>query len=158
MKTSILLLTLFSAFLWGISPLITKHLLCKYERYTIMVLCSVIYLSCLLLGMPYYNKSFLKDLTKLSTNDILLLLFEGIFVLFLANVIYYYVLKDNNSSIVVAIESCGPFFTLLFACFLLNEKITVNGIVGIVLIVLGIICISYNDININLFETFLNRE
>jgi drug/metabolite transporter (DMT)-like permease len=100
----------------------------------------------------------MKDLYRLTTKDILLLLFEGVFILFVANVIYYYVLKDNESSIVIALESSTPFFTLIFAYLLLNEKINFNGIIGIILIILGVICISYNNMKINIFETFSLRD
>jgi drug/metabolite transporter (DMT)-like permease len=157
MDKSILALTLFGSFLWGISPIVTKLLIAKYNHYTIMLLCAFIYFICLLMGLPYYNKQLMKDIGRLTNKDIGLFLFEGIFVLFLANVVYYYVIKDNDSFIVTALQSCGPLFTLIFAYYLLHEKVNLFGFIGVLLIVLGVICISYNDTEITLFETFLNR-
>ena len=154
MDTISFLLTLFSAFLWGVSPIITKGLIAKYHRYTIMVLFSATYFLCLLLGMYYYDKVFMKDLAKLSLNDILLILVQGVVILFFGNVIYYYVLKDNDCSIITALQSCSPFFTLILAYWLLNEKIHLTGLIGIALIVMGVIFISYNDSKISIIDNF----
>jgi len=158
METSAFLLTLFSAFLWGVSPIITKRLIMKYDRYTIMILFSFTYILCLLLAMPYYGKDFMKDIVKINNSDVLIILFQGIFVLFFGNIIYYYVLKDNNTSLITALESCTPFFTLILAYFLLNEKVNISGVIGIVFIVVGVFFISYNDTKLNVFETFLSKD
>jgi len=68
------------------------------------------------------------------------------------------VLKDNHSHIISALDSSAPFFTLLIAYFLLNEKVNVFGILGTILIVLGVVCISYNDADINMSEMFIVRK
>jgi drug/metabolite transporter (DMT)-like permease len=158
METTAFLLTLFSSFLWGISPIITKRLIMKYDRYTIMILFSFTYVFCLLLTIPYYGKGLIKDMVKFDNSDVLIILFQGIFVLFFGNIIYYYVLKDNNTSLITALESCAPFFTLILSYFLLNEKINISGVIGIVFIVVGVFFISYNDTKLNVFETFLSKD
>jgi drug/metabolite transporter (DMT)-like permease len=158
METVHLLLTLFSAFLWGVSPIITKTLIIKYDRYTIMILFSFTYILCLLMAMPYYGKDFMKDLAKITKTDVLIILFQGVFILFFGNIIYYYVLKDNNTSLITALEGCSPFFTLILAYWILNEKIHLNGLIGIAFIVLGIIFISYNDTKFSLIETFSSHD
>ena len=158
MKLVDILITLVGAVLWGISPVLSKHLLARFSRYTIMIIVSSIYLLCLLLCLPFFNGHLKKDISNLTNIDILLLLFHGVFILFLGNVTYYYALKDNSSSLVNAIESSSPLITLILAYFILNEKIKPIGVVGIALIVLGILCISYNDKNINISEVFSNKK
>jgi len=158
MDTLPFFLVLFSAFLWGISPIITKRLIMKYERYTIMILFSSTYIFCLLMAMPFFGKELFKDLRQFNSSDIAMVLFQGVCVLFFGNVIYYYVLKNNNTSLVTALESCAPFFTLLFGYLILNEKINFNGGIGIALIVLGVIFISYNDNKFSFVETFTSRD
>jgi len=130
----------------------------KYDRYTIMILFSFTYVFCLLLTIPYYGKGLIKDMVKFDNSDVLIILFQGIFVLFFGNIIYYYVLKDNNTSLITALESCAPFFTLILSYFLLNEKINISGVIGIVFIVVGVFFISYNDTKLNVFETFLSKD
>jgi len=158
MNTIPLLLTLVSAFLWGISPIVAKSLLQKFHHYTIMMVFPVIYVACLLVIFPFYGKEFLKDMEKVNQKDVIMMLFQGVGVLFFGNIIYYYVLKDNNSSIVTALEGCAPLFTLVFAYYLLNEKISFIGLIGILLIILGVICVSQNDKKTTIFEYFYVRD
>ena len=158
MKTTDLLLTIFGAFLWGISPVIHKFLLGTYNQVTIMILISIIYTVCLLLCLPFYSNMVYKDILKLNVRDSILFLIAGVFTLFLGNAIYYYVLKDNHSHVISAVDSCAPFFTLIFAFLLLKEKINIFGILGTILIVLGVICISYNDTDMNISEMFIVRR
>jgi drug/metabolite transporter (DMT)-like permease len=158
MRIITVFLALLIATLWGISPVITKYLLKNYKRYTLMILFSAIYFLSLILCLPFYNKQFFNDLEKFTRKDMLIVLFQGTFILFFANVIYYYILKDNNTSMVIALESISPLITLILAYYLLNEKINVNGIIGIILIILGVICICYNDVEINMYDTMTNRD
>jgi drug/metabolite transporter (DMT)-like permease len=157
MNKTDLLLTIFGAFLWGISPVVHKYLLGNYNPITIMILISIIYLLCLLLCLPLFYKTVHKDLVKLTISDSLLFLFSGVVILFLGNAIYYYVLKENHSYIVSAIDSCAPLFTLLLAFFLLHEKINIFGILGTVFIVIGVIFISFNDADVNVTDVFMIR-
>jgi len=158
MKFVDIFITLIGAFLFGVAPVLSKYLLQKYTRYTIMLLISGIYFSCLLLGLPFYNGHLSVDLNHLTMADSLLFLFHGIFILFIGNITYYYVLKGNSSSLVNALESSSPLITLILAYYLINEEVKPIGILGIVLIVLGVICISQNDKKINISEVFSNRE
>jgi drug/metabolite transporter (DMT)-like permease len=157
MKRFDLFIALIGAFLWGVSPIIGKRLLQNNSRYTIMFLISFIYFMCLLISLPFFQHEFLKDLEKMAVDDVFLLLFQGLFVVFISNVTFYYVLKHNDAAIVNAIESICPLITLLLGYWLLNEKIGHMGTIGIILIVLGVFCISYNDKNISVVEMLTER-
>jgi len=158
MRIEDLLLTIFGAFLWGVAPVVHKFLLGNYNQITIMIMISLIYFLCLLCCLPFFYKTVHKDLSKITVSDSVLFLFAGVVVLFLGNVIYYYVLKDNDSHIISALNSCAPFFTLILAFILLREKINIFGLLGTIFIVIGVIFISFNDHDINVTELFMLRR
>jgi len=158
MKRFDLCVAILGSILFGIAPIIGKKLLQNHTRYTIMFLISAIYFTCLLIGLPFFQHHLMKDLENMTVDDALLLLFQGVIILFVGNLTYYYVLRDNSSAIVNAIDSASPLITLLLAYWLLNEKIGPMGAVGIVLIVLGVLCISYNDKNIRPAEAYTSRD
>jgi transporter family protein len=156
MDSSSLFISLLIAFLWGLSPIIHKSLLNKFNPLSLMLFFSVGYFLCLLLLLPFHYKTIKGDVLNLTTNDIKLLLISATITGFLANFLFYYVLKSNNSSIVAALGSTSPLFTLLIAYFLMTEKVNSYGILGIIFIVVGVICISVNDKKVN--EFFINRQ
>jgi len=73
---------------------------------------------------------------------------------FFANLIYYYVISKHESYIVEALISCSPLFTLVLAYLFLKEEINWVGIAGVLLITLGVICVSLNE-RAQLFEGYL---
>jgi drug/metabolite transporter (DMT)-like permease len=89
--------------------------------------------------------------------DILLISTYTFFTIFIAKLLFLEVLKYNNSHEVAAIEGIYPFFTLILAYMLLKEKITAFGILGVIFVVLGVICISMNDTNYKLEEFIFIR-
>jgi len=91
-----------------------------------------------------------KDVKKLNGRDILILCTVALIAGFLANLLYYYVLKSHESSIVSALVFSSPIFTLIIAHFVMKEQLYGFGILGIILISLGVVCIAYNDGNYKL--------
>jgi transporter family protein len=156
MDSSSLFISLLIALLWGLSPILHKSLLKKIHPLSLMLFLSLGYFLCLLLLLPFQYKRIKSDVLNLTTNDIKLILISATITSFLANFLFYYVLKSNNSSIVAALGSTSPLFTLLIAYFLMTEKVNSYGILGIIFIVMGVICISVNDRNLN--EFFINRQ
>jgi drug/metabolite transporter (DMT)-like permease len=140
-----LFLILFGAFLWGIAPITHKFLLVRLNQYTIMVLTSIVYLFCLFLTIPFFYKDIKHDLEIINSNDILLILFESVVLVFIGNFIYYYVLKHVDANIVSALYASTPFFTLILAYAFLHEKINLYGVLGILFIVFGVVLITLND-------------
>lgn len=64
---------------------------------------------------------------------------------FVANLIYLFVLKKHQSYLVSALIYAAPAFTLLLAYFLLKEDISVIGFIGVIMVIIGTICIALND-------------
>lgn len=90
-------------------------------------------------------KEVTTDINKLTPRDILLIVGISVFAIFMANIIYYYILKDHESSIISALIYSSPVFTLILASLFLEEKVDSYGISGIIAVIIGIILISQNN-------------
>ena len=157
MKTIYLLMSLFTSFLWGISPVIQKHLLDKFDKRSIMLFYSSANVIFVIVLLSFYNNKLYSDIKSVNSYDIFLISTYTFFTIFLANLLFLEVLKYNNAHEAAAIEGIYPFFTLLLAYLFLKEKITVFGILGVILVVLGVVCISFNDTNFKLEEFIVIR-
>ena len=140
-------IALLVSFLWGIAPVIHKHLMNRSSFVTIMVLSNFVYVFCICI-FAYYNRAIIiKEFPKLNMYDFILITFTAMFTAFFANLLYFYVLKDHESSLISALIYSSPIFTLLIAYFFLRESIDIYGLSGIIFIVIGVIFISMNDSN-----------
>lgn len=157
MKTIYLLMSLFTSFLWGLSPVIQKHLLEKFDKRSLMLFYASANILFIVLMLSFFNNKLYSDIKSLNTYDIFLISAYTFFTIFMANLIFLEVLKYNNSHEVAAIEGIYPFFTLVLAYMFLKEKITAFGILGVIFVVLGVICISFNDSNFKLEEFVVFR-
>ena len=157
MKFIYIILSIFTSFLWGASPVIQKQLLKKFDKKTLMLFYSSANILFVTLMMSFYNNHLYSDIKSLNIYDIFLVFAYTFFTIFMANLIFLEVLKYNNAHEVAAIEGIYPFFTLLLAYLFLKEKITVFGILGVILVVLGVVCISFNDTNFKLEEFIVIR-
>lgn len=157
MKTIYLLMSLFTSFIWGLSPVIQKHLLQKFDKRSLMLFYSSTNVLFVTVLLSLYNNKLYADIKSVNTYDILMISTYTFFTIFLAKLLLLEVLKYNNAHEVAAIEGIYPFFTLLLAYLFLKEKITIFGFLGVLFIVLGVVCISLNDTNFNLEEFVVFR-
>ena len=132
------------SFLWGTAAIIHKIFLKNISDITFMCMSGIFYFLILIFYIMYNNKIITNDLKKMDANTYLWIFIAVFFGLFISNALYFYVLKRNEPSVVVAITFSCPLFTLLGAYFILNEKIHSYGLLGILSIVFGIILISLN--------------
>jgi len=139
-----ILLALISGFMWGMAPVIHKVLLVKYQPITIMLLNSFTYAISMMLIVFFNYKMFMKDMNKIKYEDILIIVLSSIGILVIGNLIYYYVLREHDSSLVSALIYSSPVFTLILAYIFLKERLSMYGYLGIFSILLGIIFISKN--------------
>ncbi len=58
---------------------------------------------------------------------------------------YYYILKNHESSIISALIYSSPVFTLIIAYIFLKERLDIYGISGIFFMILGVILVSNNN-------------
>ena len=139
-----ILLALISALMWGIAPVIHKVLLVKYQPITIMLMNSFTYSICMMLIVFFNYKMFMKDMNKMKYDDAIVIMLSSIGILIVGNLIYYYVLREHNSSLVSALIYSSPVFTLILAYIFLKERLSMYGYLGIFSILLGIIFIAQN--------------
>lgn len=127
--------------LYGIAAIPAAMLVTKLPQPIVMVITSSIYftLACLYCCNTQHN---LNEIT-IDKNIIIPALVLGVLCTWLPNVIYYNILNDKNTTLVSAISSIYPIWTLVFSyIFLSNTKITPSLIIGLILIIMGVIKIS----------------
>lgn len=139
-----ILIALIISFLWGVRPIMQKELLQKMNMVTIIVTTGIIYFLCQMLYGYFYKEIIYDEINKLNSRDMFFILFLSVSIFF-TSILYYYILKDNNASIITALTYSSPVFTLLLSYFLLNDKIKIKQFVGIILIIIGIILISLSN-------------
>ena len=137
-------IALLISFLWGLSPIIHKVVLFDVSHHTTMVISSMFYTLCTIGYATYYRKELLQDATKLNRKTIFLLAFTAVVCSFLTNVLYFRILKRYESHIVSALIYSCPVFTLIMAYYLLKERISFQGFLGVAFITIGVICLAYN--------------
>lgn len=140
-----IIIALFVGFLDGLSPVIFKSLLNKYSPVTLLILSSVVYFSCVLIYFFNNIDLVLRDVGQITNIDMFRLAINAIVGSFFANILYLYVLQKQDCYIISALINTSPLFTLILAYLLLKEKVRFYGILGIFLIVLGTICLAYNN-------------
>ena len=140
-----LFLALLIALLWGSQPALHKDLLTRYHWSTIITLSAVLYFACILVLFALYAEPIWKDVAKIRAHDALLIIFLVICTTFLTSVLYYVVLKKHSSSIVSALIYSAPVFTFVIAYLFLKERLTPVATLGIALVIMGILCIAYNE-------------
>jgi drug/metabolite transporter (DMT)-like permease len=121
----------------------------------VFILSGVIYAVVMIFFIATQIDVLKKDIPKIDMRDLGLIAFASIIDAFLANLLYYNVLRDHESYIVSALIFSSPVFTLLLAYLFLNEKITLMGALGVFFIILGVICVSTNTYKIEEFINYL---
>ena len=145
MDCYIIILALVISFLWGIPPVAHKYLLTKYNWTTIMLLSGSVFLTLVAILSLSKRREIIADLTKISLKDAFILVSLPLFTVFIAQIIYYYILKDHESSIISALIYSSPVFTLIFAYLFSKERLDIYGLSGIFAIVMGVVLISQNN-------------
>jgi hypothetical protein len=136
---------LFVSLLWGIQPVLHKLLLSKYKPITILIISSFLYFYLIAMVAFARNADVKNDLDNMTRRDILIILSIGLFSGFIGNMLYLYVLKDHNTSIISALIYSSPVFTLIISYLFLKEKLNIYGLLGVITIIIGVILVSLND-------------
>lgn len=133
------------AIIFGITPIMEKHVLTfiHIETYIllgalILFLLSIIYYTFL------YNHNLLDELSILNKNRNVLLLFvlSITLIYFVANYLFLHTLSNNKAHLVTALIATYPIITMIIAYLFLNEEITFYHSFGVFLIVGGVILLN----------------
>lgn len=136
---------LFVAFLWGVAPTIHKHVLRKTDPKTVMVVGSLFYIACLAVFAAYCWKDIRRDLPNLTPSNVFWIAITSIIAGFVANLIYYFILRKHDSYVISALIYCAPVFTLVLSYMFLKERATPLALLGVLLTVAGVVCLSLNE-------------
>lgn len=141
-----IIIALFIGVLGGISPIINKHLLEKFSHVTLLIVSSIAYSIFAIVYIILNQEIIIKEIKTVTYNDFFIISFEAIACAFIVDLLFYYILKDNDSHMVSVLIYTSPIFTFLFAYFFLNEKINMEKIVGLFIIFAGISLIMRESI------------
>jgi drug/metabolite transporter (DMT)-like permease len=137
----VILYSLIIAFLWSLQSIAQKHALNTMSHPTVFSIFSVLYFVLVLVYIGYNKDLIHKDVKNL-TSPLILLMMAGVIITFLANLLYYKILKHNGVSIVSALTSTVPLFVALMAFLSLKETLSPKQIAGIAAVVGGVFLIS----------------
>jgi uncharacterized membrane protein len=130
--------------LWAIAPIIHKTVFkLGLHPKSMMAFGGFAYFTVLCVWAAFNWKDIRSDVKCLADWRVVALIgFSAIFTALLSTIIYYHLIKEHDAHLVTAITYSSPLFTLILAWWLLNEKITLAGAAGVLLIVLGVLLIS----------------
>jgi len=134
-----IILAFFVAIFWGISPVINKIILIDVSYHTIIFISGLTFFISSLFYCYIYKKQISIDL-EIHKNKIIYIVIVAFFSLFLANLFYYNAIKyTNNVAIITSITALYPLITLILSYLILNEKMSLFNLLGIILIVIGVL-------------------
>lgn len=132
------------SFLWAIPPITQKSIMTHVSMQTMMLISSITYFVCMIIYSAFFATTIKSDLAKLTSGKTLILVATTVVCTFASSLLYYHLLKGNEARHVTALTATTPMFTLFLAVLFLNGAITSYGVIGVLLIVIGAICISYD--------------
>jgi len=144
-------IALFISFLWGIGNVIHKHLLDDISGLSLMLYSSIIYAVCIIATAVYNKSIIIKDYKKIDLRIASILFFTTVLTTYFSNVLYFYILKSHETSIISALVYSSPVFTVIFAYLFLNERLSLCGLIGIFMIILGTILINVENKDVEYF-------
>lgn len=137
-----------SVLLWSTTATVTKILLGNLDSIQILLfgsLFAVIFLfliNCIKGNLNEIKNYKLKDYSKIFT--------IGILGTFLYNLFLYLGINTMQASQAFIINYLWPIMTVIFACIILKEKITIKKIIAIIISFIGVIIVSSNGNLLNI--------
>lgn len=101
-----------------------------------------IFVLLLLLGLLLINGK-IKDITSFHAKTWVYLVISSV-VTFLTWLFYFLALKNGSSKVVMAIDKCSIVFVVIIGAIFFKEKVTLNLIIGLSLLIIGSVIIAYN--------------
>lgn len=128
---------------WGISPVFYKMIMSKVDTKLTFIINNLFFTLGVLGYTIYYWDQIKTDVKNISMRDTLTIGAIAIILSFIPNVIYYNLINDHDSYVVTALVNSAPIFTVGLSYLLLKENITKYGMLGVLLIIIGVCCLSF---------------
>lgn len=137
-----------SILLWSTTATVTKLLLGSLNSMQILVVGS--FFAFIFLFIINLIKGNLKQLKKFRMKDYIQIASIGIFGTFLYNLFLYLGINTLQASQAFIINYLWPIMTVIFACIILKEKITIKKVFAILLSFIGVIIVTANGDILNI--------
>lgn len=135
-----LLYALLAAFLWGLAPVFEKLGLIKISPLSGLTIRTTAITIILLIIVFLANSG--KEIVNVDFKTFVYLVVSGIIAGLLGMWSYFKALKYWESSRVVPIVGAYPLFAFILSLILLGEKITLQKVIGVILIVSGVVLLG----------------
>lgn len=130
-------------FLWGLNPVLEKILLKDLDQNAVIIYTAMIHFV-MILGFAYVNRKIvIETAPQIKLTHILIMIAMAGLCEFLGNYFYALTLQKSTSFVTVALTSLYPIFTMFIGYLILSEPITKYSLVGLILIIMGIIAVTY---------------
>lgn len=139
-------LALLVASIWGITPIFEKLSLVKASPLTVITLRFIFTTTCVIAASLVTGRY--REIASVDGRTLLWIFLAGLLGGVVGLLIYFSVLKQDLTSRIVPIAATFPLFTALYAFIFLHETISIQRLVGIVFIVVGLIFVNWNSIPI----------
>lgn len=131
-----------SIFFWSTTATVTKLLLSNLNSMQILLIGSLFaFLFLLIINLIKGN---LKEIKKYRVKDFIQIAIIGILGTFLYNLFLYLGIDTLEASQAFIINYLWPIMTVIFACIILKEKMTLRKFIAIILSFIGVIIVTAN--------------
>ena len=137
-----------SVLLWSTTATVTKLLLGNLDSMQILLLGSLF--ATIFLFIINCIKEQLKEIKNYRLKDYFKMFIIGILGTFLYNLFLYLGINTLQASQAFIINYLWPIMTVIFACLILKEKITIRKIIAIIISFVGVIIVSSNGNLLNI--------
>ncbi|MGC8565222.1 MAG: DMT family transporter [Thermoplasmata archaeon] len=138
-KIIAIIFILIASVLWSLYTIISKFILYKYDPYLIISIVTIFGAISLMPILPTMST----EIIKMNTIETFSLIFLVIFATFLAPIFNFKGLKLLSATNAGVFYYLQPVFTVLSAYFLINEPLTLTIIIGGILVISGVVLVSY---------------
>lgn len=147
MHPEAIVIALFIAFLWGSAPVLHKIIYNSksISPETIIVSGGIIYFLCIMVYFLANKEVVLDEILTVDRSTVMILLFNSLVAGFLANYLYYHIIKKYPGHVVSALIYSAPFFTLLLTFIFLQENISSISALGVLMIVSGVFLLTHHS-------------
>ena len=131
--------------IYGITPLMEKHIIKFIEIESFIILSGlIVFMFCATYWFFFHKHKLWKDI-QIIQNDPILILFlfsTTILIYIVANFLYMSVIKNNKTYLGTSMIASYPIITVLLGYLLYNEEITLTHILGVFFIIGGVVLLN----------------
>ena len=130
------------AAVWGLAPIFEKISLKELDPIFVLVVRFVI-ITCMILPFFLTSTNF-NQLSTLSFKNLMLIVIPGILAV-VGIYLYFNALVGSSASKIVPLTATYPLFTCFYGYLFLKEEITIEKVIGTILIIVGVFVLNYSD-------------